>query len=199
MYGTVRPVAIRTLIGAEHREHGAMLFRTMACLPALVGAWRDLGGGLARSVGSWTEPALGDLGRPDLAGGRARRGISMNHLGRALTDADLDPPITSLFVWNGNPLVTVPNAELTREGLSRDDLFTVVHEQFLTDTARYADVVLPATTQIEQLDVVPSWGSLHIGLNRPAIEPVGASVSNTELFRRLATQLGKDLGKGPGR
>ena len=112
MYGTVRPVSIRTLIGAEHREHGAMLFRTMACLPALVGAWRDRGGGLARSVGSWTESAidLPALSGPSLSPGWPRRGISMNHLGRALTDDALDPPITALYVWNGNPLVTVPNA-----------------------------------------------------------------------------------------
>ncbi len=192
MYGTVRPVAIRTLIGAEHREHGAMLFRTMACLPALVGAWRDRGGGLARSVGSWTEVMLDGAGLagPSLSQGRARRGISMNHLGRALTDDEMSPPLTALFVWNGNPLVTVPNAELTRVGLEREDLFTVVHEQFVTDTARFADVVLPATTQIEQLDVVPSWGSLHIGINHQAIEPLGEAVSNTELFRRLAGAMG---------
>ena len=86
--------------------------------------------------------------------------------------------------------MSVPNTELTREGLERDDLFTVVHEQFMTDTARYADVVLPATTQIEQLDVVASWGSLHLGINHPAIAPVGDSVSNTELFRRLAGAMG---------
>jgi anaerobic selenocysteine-containing dehydrogenase len=191
-YGTTRPAAIRTLIGAEHHEHGAMLFRTMACLPVLVGAWRDRGGGLARSVGSWTEPAVDALGvvaLPDHRGPSPRQ-LSVNHLGRALTDASLDPPVTVLFAWNGNPLVSVPQAELIRRGLERDDLFTVVHEQFVTDTARYADVLLPAATQIEQLDVVTPWGSLYLGLNRPAIAPPGEAVPNTELFRRLSTAMG---------
>ena len=193
-YGTIRPAAIRTLIGAEHRTNGAMLFRTMACLPLLVGAWRDLGGGLARSTGTWTGAALDQfaLWGPNLGDGRIPRGLSMNQLGRHLTDPTLDPPVDVLLAWNGNPLVSVPNSELTRRGLERDDLFTVVHEQFLTDTARYADVVLPATTQIEQLDVVPSWGSLHLGINHAAIAPVGDSVSNTELFRRLARAMGFD-------
>ena len=89
-------------------------------------------------------------------------------------------------MWNANPLVIVPNAEAIRAGLARDDLFTVVHEQFLTDTARYADIVLPATTQIERRDVVPAWGHLWMGWNEAAIEPLGESCSNTELFRRLA-------------
>jgi anaerobic selenocysteine-containing dehydrogenase len=119
-----------------------------------------------------------------------RRKINMNHLGRALTDRSLDPPIAALVVWNGNPVVTVPNAELIREGLEREDLFTVVSEQFMTDTARYADVVFPATTQLEQLDVVASWGHMYLGWNNPAIAPLGESVPNTELWRRLATALG---------
>jgi anaerobic selenocysteine-containing dehydrogenase len=192
MYGTIRPAAIRTLIGAEHREHGAMLFRTMACLPVLVGAWRDRGGGLARSVGTWTDASVDSMSVMSLPGHHAPpvRAISVNHLGRALTDNTLDPPVTVLVAWNGNPLVSVPRAELIRRGLERDDLFCVVHEQFMTDTARYADVVLPATTQIEQLDAVTSWGSLHVGLNRPAISPLGEAVSNTELFRRLSDAMG---------
>jgi anaerobic selenocysteine-containing dehydrogenase len=192
MYGTIRPAAIRTLIGAEHHEHGAMLFRTMACLPVLVGAWRDRGGGLARSVGTWTDASVDSMSVMSLPGHHAPpvRTISVNHLGRALTDDTLDPPVTVLVAWNGNPLVSVPHAELIRRGLERDDLFCVVHEQFMTDTARYADVVLPAATQIEQLDAVTSWGSLHVGLNRPAIEPLGEAVSNTELFRRLSGAMG---------
>jgi anaerobic selenocysteine-containing dehydrogenase len=98
--------------------------------------------------------------------------------------------VHAIIVWNSNPLVTVPNAELTRAGFERDDLFTVVHEQFLTDTARYADIVLPATTQIETTDVVPAWGHMWIGWNQAAIPPVGESVSNTELFRRIARAMG---------
>jgi anaerobic selenocysteine-containing dehydrogenase len=189
-YGTVRPAMIRTLIGGEHHENGAMFYRTMACLPALVGAWRDRGGGLARSVGSWQDLLVDDhaVHRPDLLAGRAPRWINMSRLGDALTAAD--PPVHALVVWNSNPLVVVPNAELTRRGLERDDLFTVVHEQFLTDTARYADIVLPATTQIESSDVVPAWGHLWMAWNEAAIPPVGECVSNTELFRRLAGAMG---------
>ncbi|TVR27330.1 MAG: molybdopterin oxidoreductase family protein [Ilumatobacter sp.] len=189
-YGTIRPAVIRTLIGAEHHENGAMFHRTLACLPALVGAWRDRGGGLARSVGSWQDLLVDDhaLHRPDLLDGRSPRWINMSRLGEALTDDE--HPVHALIVWNSNPLVVVPNAELTRRGLERDDLFTVVHEQFLTDTARYADIVLPATTQIETSDVVLAWGHLWMGWNEAAIPPVGECVSNTELFRRLATAMG---------
>ena len=191
-YGTIRPAAIRTLIGGEHHENGAMFYRTMAVLPALVGAWQDRGGGLARSVGSYHDALIDGaaLTRPDLLAGRTPRTINMSRLGEALTDATLDPPLAALVVWNSNPLVIVPNAELVRVGLERDDLFTVVHEQFLTDTARYADVVLPATTQIEATDVVAAWGHLWMGWNEAAIAPVGESCSNTELFRRIAAAMG---------
>lgn len=191
-YGTTSPAFIRTLIGAEHREAGAMFFRTLACLPALTGAWRHRGGGLARSTGAWTGTAVDDsaFDVPHLGPPRGRRSVNMNHLGRVLSDPDMDPPVKALFVWNGNPLVSVPNAALTRRGLARDDLFTVVSEQFLTDTARYADVVFPASTQIEQTDVVASWGHLYLGWNEAAIAPRGESVPNTELWRRLAGAMG---------
>jgi anaerobic selenocysteine-containing dehydrogenase len=191
-YGTIRPAAIRTLIGAEHHENGAMFHRTLAVLPALVGAWADRGGGLSRSVGSYHDAVVDEaaLERPDLLAGRTPRIINMSRLGEALTDPGLDPPVAAMIVWNSNPLVIVPNAELTRRGLARDDLFTVVHEQFLTDTARYADFVLPATTQIETTDVVPAWGHLWMGWNEAAIAPLGESCSNTELFRRLAAAMG---------
>ncbi|HEY8092566.1 MAG TPA: molybdopterin-dependent oxidoreductase [Acidimicrobiales bacterium] len=191
VYGSTRPALIRTLIGAEHHEHGAMFYRSLACLPALTGAWRDRGGGLARSVGSWSDVNVDDtvFDAGHLAAGRPRRGVSMNHLGRALTTLE-DPRVMALMVWNGNPLVTVPGAALTRQGLERDDLFCVVSEQFVTDTARYADVVFPAATQIEQMDVVPSWGHLYLGWNEAAIAPLGESVPNTELWRRLARAMG---------
>ncbi|MFM7617462.1 MAG: molybdopterin-dependent oxidoreductase [Actinomycetes bacterium] len=192
-YATTRPAAIRTLIGAEHHEHGGMFFRTLACLPALVGAWRERGGGFARSVGSWTGRVVDDdaLTASHL---RTRPGRVLDEvrLGTWLADPTLDPPIHALVVWNTNPMVSVPNVEGVRRGLARDDLFTVVHEQFLTDTARYADIVLPATTQIEQIDVNPPWGHLYLTWNEPAIAPVGGSVSDTELMRRLAAALGLD-------
>ncbi len=198
-YATVRPAAIRTLIGAEHHENGAMFFRTLGCLPALTGAWAERGGGIAKSVGSYAD-ALIDvraLFRPDLAraGGRAEpRELNMSRLGEILTaphaGQSSGPGVHALIVWNCNPLATVPRAELIRAGMERSDLFTVVHEQFLTDTARYADIVLPATTQIESDDVVLPWGHLWVGWNGAAIEPLGESCSNTEFFRRLAAAMG---------
>lgn len=189
-YATTTPAFIRTLIGAEHRANGGMIFRALACLPTVAGQWRHLGGGLSRSVGSWSGEYVDDSVFDPVDSGH-RRSLPFTQLGRVLTDA-LTPPVTALFVWNGNPVITCPNAALTRRGLQRDDLFTVVSEQFLTDTAKYADVVLPATTQIEHVDVVPAWGHLNLGWNGKAIEPVGESVANTELFRRLAASFGVD-------
>ncbi|MFM8562718.1 MAG: molybdopterin-dependent oxidoreductase [Acidimicrobiia bacterium] len=191
-YATTRPAMIRTLIGAEHREQGAMFFRTITCLPALIGSWRERGGGFSRSVGSYAEVNVDDSGF-DVASldvNPGRRSLSMNTIGRNLTDPTLAPPVQALFVYNGNPLVTAPNAALTRRGLEREDLFTVVSEQFVTDTARYADVIFPACTQIEQDDVVPAWGHLYLGWNHKAIEPLGESVPNTELWRRLSRAMG---------
>lgn len=196
LYGTIRPSMLRSLVGPEHHENGAMFYRTLACLPALVGAWRDRGGGLSRSQGSWSAQMINytALNAPDLLAGRTPRHINMSRLGEALaSDGRGDsegPPLHALIVWSVNPLVVVPNAELVRRGLEREDLLCVVHEQFMTDSARYADYVLPATTQIENLDVVPPWGHLWLGWNAPAIAPLGESVSNPELFRRLSTAMG---------
>jgi anaerobic selenocysteine-containing dehydrogenase len=184
-YGTIKPAFIRTLIGAEHHEQGAMFFRTLATLPVITGAWRHRGGGLSRSVGSWFDTQVDET---IFSVPSSSRGLSMNHLGRNLTDPSIG--IHLLFIWNGNPLVTIPNAALIRRGLEREDLFTVVSEQFLTDTARYADVIFPATTELEQLDVIPAWGHLYLGWNEPAIAPLGEAVPNTELWRRLAKAMG---------
>jgi len=119
------------------------------------------------------------------------RVINQLDLGRVLTgEARLDPPVMSLFVYNSNPLSMAPNQAKVRRGLEREDLFTVVSEHFITDTARYADIVLPATMQAEQLDVMYSWGHFYLLLNQPAIEPPGEAVSNTELFRRLSSAMG---------
>ena len=189
MYGSTSPAMIRTLIGAEHHTNGAMFFRTLACLPTLTGSWQVLGGGLARSTGTYADANV-DTSVFSPQDAPMRRKLNMNHLGRVLTDPSLDPRIGALVVWNGNPLVTVPNAELIRQGLEREDLFTVVSEQFMTDTARYADIIFPATTQLEQLDAVAAWGHMYLGWNEPAIAPVGESVPNTELWRRLAHAMG---------
>lgn len=200
---TTRPTAIRTLIGPEHHTNGAMFFRTLNCIPALTGAWRDRGGGFSRSVGHWTEGQIDmqALTRPDLiptidddGAPWFPRQTNMSRLGTVLTGTDDDlgdgPPIHALVVWNSNPLVVVPNSDLVERGLARHDLFTVVHEQFLTESAKYADIVLPATTQIEADDVVFPWGHLWVAYNKAAIPPAGESVSNTELFRRLSTAMG---------
>jgi anaerobic selenocysteine-containing dehydrogenase len=187
-----QPAHFRTVIGAEHREHGAQFFRLLTTLPVLLGSWRHRGGGASRSTGTFTRAIAEDVSHPELRRGQEPRSLSMNRMGRWLTEASLDPKVAGLLVWNFNPLVTLPNAELIRAGLARDDLFTVVHEQFLTDTARYADIVLPATTQLESTDVVQSWGSFHVNWNEAAIAPVGESVSNSELFRRLSSALGFD-------
>ncbi|MFZ9042028.1 MAG: molybdopterin-containing oxidoreductase family protein [Ilumatobacteraceae bacterium] len=189
-YATTQRAAIRSLIGAEHHENGGMFYRTIACLPALTGAWRHRGGGLFRSVGAWQDEVIDEhaLARPDLLAGRNVRTFNMSRLGEILLDEQ--PPVRAMIVWNSNPLVIVPNADRARDGMARDDLFTVVHEQFLTDTARYADIVLPATTQIESVDVTNAWGHLWLGWNEPAIPPVGEAVSNTECFRRIAGAMG---------
>jgi len=188
-YATTRPAAIRTLIGLGHHEQGGMTMRTIACLPVLVGAWRELGGGIAGTT-AWAafSPLDHDaVQRVDLEDPSVRS-VNMVQLGRALTE--LAPPVRALVVYNSNPAAIAPDQGRVLEGLRRDDLFTVVIEQFLTDTARHADVVLPATTQIEHLDVVPSWGSVYVTLNRPAIDPVGESLPNSEIFRRLGRRLG---------
>jgi anaerobic selenocysteine-containing dehydrogenase len=139
----------------------------MACLPALTGSWRDRGGGLMRSVGAWQGQLVdeGALSRPDLLDGRQPRTLNMSRLGEILLDEQ--PPVRAMIVWNSNPLVIVPNAERARQGMARDDLFTVVHEQFVTDTARYSDIVLPATTQIEASDVTTAWATCGWGGTRP--------------------------------
>ncbi len=179
-----RPAAIRTLVGPEHRANGREIMRATAMLSAVTGAWRDVGGGLARSTQVYFETALNyPTDRPE------RRRFNMARLGEILTDPDLDPPIEALVVHNSNPAVVVPDQNRIVTGLEREDLFTVVIEQFMTDTARYADIVLPATTQIEHLDLGIAWGHLYLSLNRPAIEPLGEALPNTEIFRRLATRM----------
>lgn len=190
-YGKASPAFIRTLIGAEHHENGATFFRTLACLPTITGSWRHRGGGMARSVGTWGDVNVDDTVFDQVSFAvPERRGINMNHLGATLTDSSAEPPVKALFVWNGNPVVTVPDAARIRAGLERDDLFVVVSEQFLTDTARYADVIFPATTQLEQVDIVPAWGHLYLGWNEQAIPAQGEAVPNTELWRRLAGAMG---------
>ncbi|HEX2442539.1 MAG TPA: molybdopterin-dependent oxidoreductase [Vicinamibacterales bacterium] len=191
-YATTQPSLLRPLIGPEHHRNGAMMFRTFGCLPTLTGAWRHRGGGLARSTHKLQFAVLDkdhvempEVYKPGV------RVLNMRDIGNDLCSRDLQPPIRSLIVFGANPMVSMPNQSRIREGLLRDDLFTVVHDLFVTDTALYADYVLPATSQIEHLDLSPAWGHLYLALNRPAIPPRGEALSNTELFRRLARALGR--------
>ncbi len=184
-----RPAAVRSLVGPEHRVNGIEIMRAIATLPSVTGAWRDAGGGLARSTQVWWEEAFG-LDDEGLA--PPARTFNMARLGEVLTDVALDPPVRALFVHNSNPAVIAPDQNRIVAGLGRDDLFTVVAEQFLTDTARYADLVLPVTTQIEHLDLAPAWGHLNIALNQPAIAPLGEARTNNDIFRALATEMGLD-------
>jgi anaerobic selenocysteine-containing dehydrogenase len=187
-YAARRPAAIRVLVGPEHRQHGRDIMRAIAILPAVSGSWRDVGGGLARSTQVYFETALNYPSPPD----PPRRMFNMARLGAILTDPSLTPRIEALVVHNSNPAVIVPDQNRIVQGLEREDLFTVVVEQFMTDTARYADIVLPATTQIEHLDLGIAWGHLYLTLNRPAIDPVGESLPNTEIFRRIAAAMSLD-------
>ncbi|MEO8107128.1 MAG: molybdopterin-dependent oxidoreductase [Actinomycetes bacterium] len=185
-YGSSGPAAIRLLVGMEHHEFGAETFRTIACLPALVGAWKSRGGGLCHMTFQLFDELDWSCGVGVAA--TPSRSVNMVQLGQALTG--LEPPIRALFVYNANPAVIAPEQNLVLRGLARDDLFTVVLEHFMTDTAQFADFVLPATTQIEHVDVMWSWGQTYLAWNDPAIPPVGEALSNAEIFRRLGRHLG---------
>ena len=188
-YATTRPAFIRIGNGLQHHDNGGMAVRTIACLPGLVGAWRDVGGGAVKSNAGYAAMNDAALMRPDLLAGRAPRTINMNQLGHALTALD-DPPVKAMVVYNTNPAVIAPDQTRVLAGLEREDLFTVVHEQLMTDTARYADVVLPATTHFEQTDLYSSYWHLYLALAEPAVAPLGEAKSNVEFFSLLAKRLG---------
>ncbi|HBY94385.1 MAG TPA: molybdopterin oxidoreductase [Chloroflexi bacterium] len=192
LYATCQPAAIRINYGLQRHTNGGMMVRTVACLPALVGAWKHPSGGMLLSTSAEVPFNMEALTRPDLLTGRAPRTINMIQLGEALTDPTLTPPVKLLFIYNADPANSNPDSAMTRAGLARDDLFTVVHDPFFTDTASYADILLPSTTQLEHLDLHKAYGHYYVSLNQPAIAPMGESVSNTELFRRLAAALGYD-------
>jgi len=189
-FATTRPALVRLGVGAQRHMGAPTAYSTIASLPALVGAWRDRGGGCSY-IPLATAAAISDfaLKREDLRPAPVRT-INMSQLGEALTDPSLDPPIKAFVCWNSNPAAIAPDQERVLAGLARDDLFVVVLEQFMTDTARHADVVLPATTQLEHRDVLFSWGHHYVTWNEPAIEPQGEAKPNTETFRLLAARLG---------
>jgi anaerobic selenocysteine-containing dehydrogenase len=186
-YATTRPAAIRINYGLQRHYGGGMAVRTLAVLPAVTGAWREPAGGLLLSTSSFYGANNAALERADLLKGNPRA-INMCAIGDALLGAD--PPVRALYVYNSNPVAVAPDSSKVVEGFSRPDLFTVVHDLFLTDTADYADIVLPATSQLEHFDVHVSYGHLYVQANNPAIAPVGEAKPNTEVFRLLAARMG---------
>ena len=192
-YATLKPTAIRLNYGVQRSERGAMSVRCIALLPALTGAWRHVGGGLQLSTSAAFQLNRPGLERPDLQWssplGREARLINMTELGKALTQV-ADPPVKALVVYNSNPAAIAPDQNMVRRGLQRDDLFTVVLEQFQTDTADYADIVLPSTTFLEHTDAYYAYGHYYLQLARPALQAPGEALPNTEVFRRLARAMG---------
>jgi anaerobic selenocysteine-containing dehydrogenase len=187
-YASLKPAAIRVNYGMQRVRGGGNAVRAIACLPALIGAWRNpAGGALLSSSGTFPVDSAA-LERPDLIQGTPRT-INMSTIGDALTRAD-DPPIRAIYVYNSNPVAVAPESSRVAEGFARDDLFCVVHEIFRTDTADYADILLPATTQLEQTDIHSSYGHLYALANNPAIAPIAEALPNTEVFRRLAERMG---------
>jgi anaerobic selenocysteine-containing dehydrogenase len=191
-YATVRPSVIRLNYGVQRSEGGGMATRVIVMLPCITGSWKEVGGGLQMS----TSGAFGlnddALKRPDLKSEglqRPPRSVNMVELGKALNTLS-DPPVKALFVYNSNPAAVCPNHNEVVRGLKRSDLFTVVHEQFFTDTTDYADIVLPATTFFEHKDLQKAYGHYYLQVSDQAIEPLGECRANVEVFRALAERMG---------
>jgi len=189
-YGATKAAFIRVGIGLSRHDNGGMTCRTIACLPAVTGAYAHPAGGALLSSTATFGLKYDALERADLMPRPAPRVVNMIHLGRALADPELRPPVKALYVYNSNPASVCPNQELLLQGLRREDLFTVVHEQHLTDTTDYADIVLPATTSMEHVDLYKSYGHMYLQLAEPVIPPEGESLSNWHVVRRLAKAMG---------
>ncbi len=189
-YGTTRPAAIRLNYGMQRVRGGGNATRAVACLPALVGAWRQRAGGLLMSSSGQFPVRRAAVQRPDLLAGRLPRTINMSAIGDALLDRVR--PVKAVVVYNSNPVAVAPDSAKVVAGFEREDLFTVVLEQFQTDTADLADYVLPATTQLEHWDIHASYGHTDVLLNRPAVAPRGEAHSNSWIFRELARRMGFD-------
>ena len=191
-YGTTRPAAIRLNYGMQRVRGGGNAVRAIACLPALVGAWRHRAGGLLLSSSGVSPFNKAALQLPQLLGDRRPRTLNMSTIGDVLLhpgDAQFGPQVEAVVVYNSNPVAVAPESAKVAAGFAREDLFTVVLEHFLTDTADHADYVLPATTQLEHWDIHGSYGHTDVLLNRPAIAPEGQSRSNAQIFRDLAAQM----------
>lgn len=191
-YGAASPSLIRLNYGLNRCAGGGMAVRNIACLPALTGAWRHAAGGALLSASGNFPTDAQALSRPDLYPDPQRfppRTINMSTIGDALLNV-ADPPIRAIYVYNSNPVAVAPNSNEVRAGFAREDLFCVVHELFQTDTADYADIVLPATSQLEHRDVHGTYGHFYVVNNQPAIAPLGEAKANTEVFRLLAARMG---------
>ncbi len=190
-----QPAAIRLNYGMQRVRGGGNATRAVACLPALIGAWRHRAGGLLMSASGHFPINKAALERPELRSGHLPRTINMSTIGHALleeTSSDFGPKIEALMVYNSNPVAVAPESGKVVQGFARPDLFTVVLEHFQTDTADYADYILPATTQLEHWDIHPSYGHTDVLLNRPAIAPLGQAKTNSQIFRELAAAMGFD-------
>ncbi len=185
-----RPTAIRATMGLQRHAGGGMTLRTLTCLPGVTGDWACVGGGMVYSTGGSFPANLAALWREDLRKQPVRT-LVMTHLGEELTQRS-DPPVQALIVYASNPLASVPEQHKIRQGLSREDVFTVVIEQFPTDTVKYADIVLPSTMQLEHADLHDGYGHLYLAWNTPAVAAPGESLPHTEIFRRLARAMGLD-------
>jgi anaerobic selenocysteine-containing dehydrogenase len=191
-YATCGPAAIRMNYGVQRSENGGMASRTIAMLPCITGSWKEVGGGFQLSTSAAFGLNNAALERTDLMQtslGRPARTINMVELGQALNVVD-DPSVKALFVYNSNPAAVCPNHNDVIRGLLRPDLFTVVHEQFFTDTTDYADIVLPATTFFEHKELQSAYGHYYLQASNQAIEPLGECRSNVDLFRALAQKMG---------
>ena len=192
-YGTTKPAAIRLNYGMQRVHGGGNAVRAIACLPALVGAWRHRAGGMLLSSSGSFPVDKAALQRPDLLGTRRPRTVNMVTIGQDLlreASPEFGPKIEALLVYNSNPVAVAPQSGQVVQGFEREDLFTVVLEQFQTDTADYADILLPATTQLEHWDIHTSYGHTDVLLNRPAIAPLGEARPNTWIWRQLAARMG---------
>ena len=192
-YGRAKAAFIRVNYGLQRHAGGGMAVRTIACLPAVVGHWRRYGGGVQLSTSANFKFNTAVLERPDLS--PPVRTINMIRLGEALTRSDAGvggPPVRAMVVYNSNPAAVAPDRGAVLRGMRREDLFTVVLEHFATDTVDYADIVLPATTQLEHWDVHFAYGHHYASLNRPSIAPVGEAKPNSEIFRLIAARMGLD-------
>ena len=189
-YATSQPSAIRIGVALERNYGGSQAIRAVTCLPALTGAWRHVGGG-ALQFPVWEHPYKFDvMCRPDLIP-EGTQVVNNLQLGRVLLgEIDLKTPIKSMMVWNTNPLTQAPETDKIAKGLEREDLFTIVADHFITDTAAYADIVLPAAMGAEMEDMILSWGHLYLTYNEKCIEAPGEAISNMEIFRRLAKLMG---------